>query len=170
MLKIAFVGLATAIIALGLVLSPVAEYQADGVITAQKSKAKYVKGEVTAALENQDYGGAVIGSYRVRITDDDKVTVVAKVNKQMLQGLKNIGNLQEDVLEGWLVDEETGYALSTGEFRDGTSYVLVFNQRMNYPEVYDVLVITEEAFDDKDPRPSNLHIGGIELPAPFGEE
>lgn len=141
-------------------------------LTIPKPKAQYVKGVITAALEDEESGGAEIGSYRVRVTDDDKVTMVAKVNKPMLQNLKNINieELQDDVLEGWLIDEETGWKLSTGEFKDGKQYVLVFNQRMVYPEVYDVLVITEEDFDDRDPRPSGIVIGGTDLPGLFDEE
>jgi hypothetical protein len=59
------------------------------------------------------------------------------------------------VLEGWLVDMETGYKLSLGGFTtdrhgDGT---LHFEQRMVNFSLYDLVVITLEPAHDTDPNP-----------------
>ena len=71
------------------------------------------------------------------------------------------------VFEGWLVDVDTGYKLSLGQFNtqnDG----LFFEQDIVNPWIYNVLVITEEPVDDTNPAP-NMPVGGVPLSEPFGQ-
>ncbi len=70
------------------------------------------------------------------------------------------------ILEGWLVDMDTGYKLSLGKANhDGK---LLFSQPMVNPWIYDAIVITEEPIGDTNPAP-NVPVGGISLQTPFGQ-
>ena len=55
------------------------------------------------------------------------------------------------VYEGWLVDDGgSGYMLSLGEFsKNGT---LTYNDQMVNPYTYTQFIVTEEPFEDPDPR------------------
>ena len=70
------------------------------------------------------------------------------------------------VHEGWLVDDGgSGYMLSLGEFsKNGT---LTYNDQMVNPYTYTQFIVTEEPFEDPDPRGAAA-TGGTQLQIPFG--
>ena len=70
------------------------------------------------------------------------------------------------VLEGWLVDMDSGYKLSLGKANHNGK--LLFSQTMVNPWIYDAIVITEESIGDTNPAP-NVPVGGISLETPFGQ-
>ncbi|MGB0855924.1 MAG: DM13 domain-containing protein [Nitrosopumilus sp.] len=118
----------------------------------------FLKGELTSPAGNDPnddpFGGEeIVGDYYVRIRDGEQVRVFANLNPAP----------EGTVLEGWLVDFESGYTLSTGKANDKD--VMIFTQRMVNPSIYDALVITAEPIRDDDPAPAALHIGGT----PIGE-
>ena len=66
-----------------------------------------------------------------------------------------------NVLEGWLVDEGSGYKLSLGQFRNGT---LDFSQYMVNPYTYNNFEVTEEPAEDADPNaPIPLQVLNLKL-------
>ena len=65
------------------------------------------------------------------------------------------------VLEGWLVDVDSDYKLSIGQFNTGNNR-LHLNQDMVNFGIYDILVITEESLNDENPAP-NKPVGGVLL-------
>ena len=118
----------------------------------------FLKGELTSPIgddpSDDPFGGdKIVGDYYVRIRDGEQVRVFANLNPAP----------EGTVLEGWLVDFESGYTLSTGKANDKD--VMIFTQLMVNPSIYDALVITAEPIRDTDPAPAVLHIGG----APIGE-
>lgn len=115
-----------------------------------------VRGDLTAPSDGNPFGGDDIGTYSVT-TLGQKTIVRAHVETEPSDGT---------VLEGWLVDMETGYKLSLGQFNDRGS--LAFGQKMVNPHTYNVLVVTEEPEGDIDPNPA-IPVGGAELPSPFGQ-
>ncbi|MFQ5941473.1 MAG: hypothetical protein ACE5KA_07250 [Nitrososphaerales archaeon] len=161
-------GLAVAFTLLGLMLSPLGQYQADAFKEDKMMKeAFYAKGDLTAPADEKPFGGDAIGTYKVRVKHDNKVTIIAKPSKAMMEEMMMKDKLmQGNVLEGWLVDVDSGYKLSTGQLSERN--ILVFNQRMVNPSIYDLLVITEEPMNDTDPSP-NMPIGGAQLAEPFGQ-
>ncbi len=132
-----------------------------------------IKGDLTAPAGDKPFGGDAIGNYILRTKDGNMVRVIAKVDKAMMESMmmKNDTMMKDKmmekgkVLEGWLVDMQSGYKLSLGELNKNT---LVFTQRMVNPWIYDSIVITEEPMDDTDPGP-NMPIGGAQLGEPFGK-
>jgi hypothetical protein len=60
------------------------------------------------------------------------------------------------VLEGWLVDMDSGYKLSLGGFTTGHNgdATFHFNQRMVNFSLYEKVVITQEPAHDIDPNPA----------------
>ncbi len=69
------------------------------------------------------------------------------------------------VLEGWLIDVQTGEKLSTGTFKEGVKrgFFLVD------PEFhYDIFVVTEEPTIDSYPTP-NRPVACLTLSNPFGK-
>lgn len=69
------------------------------------------------------------------------------------------------VFEGWLVDEDTGFKLSTGGFttnRNGHESVRFIQDIVNF-QVYDKVVITKEPINDTNPD-ANVAIMETELP------
>ncbi len=171
MRKIASVGLALAAIVLGLTLSPLAQYEANAAMMEEKmmkdkmmEKPVSIKGDLTSAKGDKPFGGDLIGNYMVK-AKDNKVRLIAKVDKVMMDKMMENKIMEGKVLEGWLVDVQSGYKLSLGELEGNT---LVFTQKMVNPWIYDLLVITEEPANDADPGP-NMPIGGAQLAEPFGK-
>ena len=174
MKKITFVGLAVAVIVLGLILSPLAQYQADAAMKEDKMMDKmmkepvFIKGDLTAPADDKPFGGDDIGNYLVRVKDD-KVRIIAKVDKTLMEKMmmeKKEKMMEEKVLEGWLVDMQSGYKLSTGQLSERNT--LIFTQKMVNPWIYDLIVITEEPMHDTDPNP-HMPVGGAQIPEPFGQ-
>lgn len=64
----------------------------------------------------------------------------------------------DKILEGWLVDEDTGYKLSTGAIQPNTRgrAMQKFHQLMVNFEIYDKYVLTIEPINDTDPNPSGV--------------
>ena len=60
------------------------------------------------------------------------------------------------ILEGWLVDMDTGYKLSLGKANNEGK--LLFSQSMVNPWIYDAIVITEEPIGDTNPAPNVLQL------------
>jgi len=134
-----------------------------------------IRGDLTAPLGDKPFGGDNIGSYMIKVKDY-KVRVIAKVDKSKVMTDKMMEDKMMDkdqsmekegkVLEGWLVDTQSGYKLSTGQLSERNS--LVFTQKMVNPWIYDLIVITEEPVHDMDPSP-HMPIGGAQLAEPFGK-
>ncbi len=190
MKKIIPVGLALVAI-VGLVLSPLVQNQAnaamedkmmDDKMMDKMMKPMYMGGTLTAAKDDKPHGGDEVGSYKVRVRDNNQVTIIAKVSKYMMMKDQMMEDammqdkmedkmmddkmMDKNVLEGWLVDKESGYKLSTGQLNN--KHTLVFAQRIVNPWIYDLLVITEEPANDTDPNP-NMPVAGTELAEPFGQ-
>ena len=115
-----------------------------------------LRGDLTAPVGDEPFGGDVVGNYLLR-AKSNIIRIIAKVTVNPSEG---------KVLEGWLVDTQSGYKLSTGQLSERNS--LVFTQRIVNPWLYDLIVITEEPMDDTDPSP-HMPIGGAKLSQPFGQ-
>ncbi|MGI9566944.1 MAG: cupredoxin domain-containing protein [Nitrosopumilus sp.] len=125
---------------------------------AMQEEKLFISGELTSPIgdapTDDPFGGdEAVGDYYIRIRDGEQVRIIANLNPAP----------GGTVLEGWLVDFESGYALSTGKANDQNK--MIFTQRMVNPSIYDAVVITAEPINDVDPNPAALHIGG----APIGE-
>jgi len=105
-------------------------------------------GELTAVTNEKPFGGRVVGHYQI-LQDNEEVIIVIESQPPSL----------DTVLEGWLVDSDSGYALSLGKF-DADNNILYFKQRMVNPLIYDVLEVTEEPINDVNPKPHTT-IGGV---------
>ena len=112
-------------------------------------------GDLTAPAGDAPFGGKTVGTYSVFVDGSDHVNVTTNI-KSISSGM---------VLEGWLVDMDSGYKLSLGKSHDDGK--LWFSQQMVNPWIYDVLVITEEPIGDSDPSP-HKPVGGVLLETPFG--
>lgn len=76
--------------------------------------------------------------------------------------VKNVELMEGYVLEGWLVDEDTGYKLSTGGFTvdsDGDGKMRFKQNLVNF-DLYDLVVITAEPAGDVNPNPNTPIVGG----------
>ncbi len=113
------------------------------------------KGDLTTPSGSNPFGGDVTGKYSIDV-HGSMLRLMADVDAQPIQGY---------VYEGWLVDMQTGYKLSLGQFRDNS---LKFDQHMVNPWTYGVLVITSEPVSDLDPNPATP-IAGALLQSPFGQ-
>jgi len=69
-------------------------------------------------------------------------------------------------LREWLVDKDTGYKLSIGQFNEDNR--LYFYQNMVNPWIYDILGVTEEPIGDINSI-NTPAIGGVHLVEPFGK-
>ncbi|MGD1838112.1 MAG: hypothetical protein ACPKPY_08660 [Nitrososphaeraceae archaeon] len=117
-----------------------------------------IEGKLTSPTEdNSLYGGEETGTIQIEYNEND-ILISAKLNMPPSEGM---------VYEGWLVDTNLGYALSTGQLDNNNGQI--FEQGMVNPYIYDVYVITEEPVEDKDPKPNAIHVGGIKIPSPFGQ-
>jgi len=72
------------------------------------------------------------------------------------------------VLEGWLVDIETGEKFSTGVYDEKSNVNGGLSFLVDPGFHYDVFVITEEPRLDSDPTP-NKPVAGVPLSTPFGQ-
>jgi len=115
-------------------------------------------GDLTAPNSDKPFGGEMVGTYNIHATNE-RTSIYAAVENRASDGM---------VLEGWLVDVETGEKLSTGVFKEHSringGIVAIDNPGFHY----DVFVITEEPRFDTDPTP-NKPVAGVLLSAPFGQ-
>ena len=117
-----------------------------------------IEGKLTAPTEdNSLYGGEETGSIQIDY-DGNSISISAQLDISPSEGM---------VFEGWLVDTNVGYALSTGQLDDNNSQI--FEQVLVNPYIHDVYVVTEELVEDTDPKPNVIHVGGIKIPSPFGQ-
>ena len=149
----------------GLILSPtLASNQADALkadaVYADSEYAFSMRGALTAPEGEKPFGGDhVVGHYFIR----------ANGNLVNIQAEFETISSPDNNLEGWLVDVDTDFKLSTGLFSDETnSNRLHFVQEIANPWIYDVFVVTEEPKDDTDPAP-HTPVGGVALDKPFGQ-
>ena len=155
-------GIALIAIIFGLVLSPAlatneAAAIAPNLTFAETPDTFYKRGALTAPSDDKPFGGDVVVNYFLRVNDHN-----IKVNVDFWS-MPSSGM----VYEGWLVDVDTGYKLSLGQFNT-QSDGLFFEQDIVNPWIYNVLVITEEPVDDTNPAP-NMPVGGVPLSEPFGQ-
>jgi hypothetical protein len=122
--------------------------------TNQIADAQQMSGDITARAGANPFGGEKMGTIIVD-SSGRRTNITADIN-----AAPNEGN----VLEGWLVDEVSGYKLSLGQFRNGT---LDSSQYMVNPYTYNNFEVTEEPAEDPDPNGADA-IGGFELKTPFG--
>jgi len=158
-------GIAMMAVVFGLILSPaIASNEASATKTnAALEEIEYtfsMRGALTAPEGDKPFGGDhVVGHYFIR-ANDHQVNIDAEFESTSSPNL---------VLEGWLVDVDTGFKLSTGLFTDETNANrLNVTQEIANPWIYDVFVVTEEPIVDDDPNP-HKPVGGIALGKPFGQ-
>jgi len=149
----------------GLILSPtVASNEASAIKNnAALDETEYtfsMRGALTAPEGDKPFGGDhVVGHYFIR-ANDHQVNIDAEFESTSSPNL---------VLEGWLVDVDTGFKLSTGLFTDETNANRLYvTQEIANPWIYDVFVVTEEPIVDDDPNP-HKPVGGVALSKPFGQ-
>jgi len=158
-------GIAMMAVVFGLILSPaIASNEASATKTnAALEEIEYtfsMRGALTAPEGDKPFGGDhVVGHYFIR-ANDHQVNIDAEFESTSSPNL---------VLEGWLVDVDTGFKLSTGLFTDETNANrLDVTQEIANPWIYDVFVVTEEPIVDDDPNP-HKPVGGTALSKPFGQ-
>lgn len=83
-------------------------------------------GDLRAPVGDKPCGGTKIGDYMVK-TKQNIVRMIVKVDNSQSS---------DKVLEGWLVDTQTGYKLSMGKLRERNTSV--FTQNMVNPWIYTV--------------------------------
>jgi len=116
----------------------------------------HMKGDLTAPMGDAPFGGETVGMYSIHVKQGDQVIVISTIDNTS----------SKMILEGWLVDMDSGYKLSLGKSNhDG---MLKFSQSMVNPWIYDAIVITEEPIGDTNPAP-NVPVAGIPLAHPFGQ-
>lgn len=130
----------------------------DKMMDKMMGKKEYVsmRGDLTVPEGDKPFGGDAVGTYLVK-TKGQTVRIIAKLDRSMSD---------DKVLEGWLVDVQSGYKLSTGQL--GARNTLVFTQTLVNPSIYDLIVITEELIGDADPSPDKP-VAGAQLGEPFGK-
>ncbi len=101
-------------------------------------------GKLTAPKGEMPFGGKTTGSYSIQVDGSGHTNITTHM-KSMSPNM---------VLEGWLVDTDTGYKLSLGKSHDDRK--LAFAQAVVNPWIYDAIVMTEEPIGDTDPRPTYL--------------
>ncbi|MGD1837837.1 MAG: hypothetical protein ACPKPY_07240 [Nitrososphaeraceae archaeon] len=117
-----------------------------------------IEGKLTLPTEeNPLFGGNESGTIEMEYNENN-VSIMAQLDNPPSEGM---------VYEGWLVDTDIGYALSTGQLDENNAQT--FEQVMVNPYIHNVYVITEEPIEDTDPQPNIIHVGGFELPDPFGQ-
>jgi len=158
-------GIAMMAVVFGLILSPaIASNEASATKTnAALEEIEYtfsMRGALTAPEGDKPFGGDhVVGHYFIR-ANDHQVNIDAEFESTSSPNL---------VLEGWLVDVDTGFKLSTGLFTDETNANrLNVTQEIENPWIYDVFVVTEEPIVDDDPNP-HKPVGGAALSKSFGQ-
>ncbi len=158
-------GIAMMAVVFGLILSPaIAPSEANAIKTNDAIEAtEYtfsMKGALTAPEGDKPFGSDhVVGHYFIR-ANDHQVNIKAEFESTSSPNL---------VFEGWLVDVDTGFKLSTGLFTDETNANrLNITQEIANPWIYDVFVVTEEPIVDDDPNP-HKPVGGVALSKLFGQ-
>lgn len=158
---------------IGLTLSPLLQHQAsaameDKMMHDHRMMMKHIsmRGDLTTPSGDRPFGGNILGNYMVK-TKENTVRIIVKVDSKamMMEDKMMNSEMKSKVLEGWLVDMQSGYKLSIGELNGNT---LVFTQRIVNPWIYDLIVITEEPMNDTDPNP-DTPIAGAQLKEPFGK-
>jgi hypothetical protein len=111
---------------------------------------------ITRADADKPYGGEKLGTVLI-VPKGHVLSVTANMRAQPTNGT---------AYEGWLVDDGgSGYMLSLGEFsKNGT---LTYNDQMVNPYTYTQFIVTEEPFEDPDPRAATA-TAGTQLQIPFG--
>jgi hypothetical protein len=111
---------------------------------------------ITKADADKPYGGEKLGTVLI-VPKGHVLSVTANMSSQPTNGT---------VYEGWLVDDGgSGYKLSLGEFsKNGT---LTYQDQMVNPYTYTQFIVTEEPFEDPDPKGADA-TAGTQIPAPFG--
>ena len=101
---------------------------------------------ITRADADKPYGGEKLGTVLI-VPKEHVLSVTANMSAEPTNGT---------VYEGWLVDDGgSGYMLSLGEFsKNGT---LTYNDQMVNPYTYTQFIVTEEPFEDPDPRSSDCY-------------
>lgn len=154
-------GIALMALIFGIAMAPIAITQADAIAPdktlTDTPDAFFIRGDLTAPAGEAPFGGEDVGNYLVRVNGQD-ITVLTIFDSNPAEGM---------VHEGWLVDMDTGYKLSTGQ-ADARNH-LFFSQTIVNPWIYDAYVITEEPIGDTNPAP-NQPVGGVLLEGPFGTE
>jgi len=162
MTKTIFVGLGITAVALGIIMSlSIANNQADALkseVGLETSSTIFLSGDLTSPAGGAPFGGDVVGDYFIRVNEND-VRILAEINDPPSSGM---------VYEGWLVDPDSDYKLSTGQFNEQND-MLFFAQEIVNPSIYNVLVITAEPIGDTDPSPTLPPVGAVPLGAPFGQ-
>jgi len=158
-------GIAMMAVVFGLILSPaIAPSEANAIKNnAALDETEYtfsMRGALTAPEGDKPFGSDhVVGHYFIR-ANDHQVNIDAEFESISSPNF---------VLEGWLVDVDTGFKLSTGLFTDETNANrLNVTQEIENPWIYDVFVVTEEPIVDDDPNP-HKPVGGTALSKPFGQ-
>ncbi len=141
----------------GVALSPI--------IAADDAEAKafdftrsILQGDLTAPNGDKPFGGEIAGNYSIHVYDELTI-IFAELENGASNGM---------VLEGWLVDIETGEKFSTGIYKEPSKVNGGFSVLIDPGFHYDVFVITEEPRFDTDPTP-NKPVAGVPLSAPFGQ-
>ena len=126
---------------------------APGSIFAETPGIYFERGALTSSSDGKPFGGdMVVGNYFVRVNDHN-----VKINVDFDTSAPSEGM----VLEGWLVDVDSDYKLSIGQFNTANNGLFLNQDIVNF-EIYDILVITEESADDENPAP-NKPVGGVLL-------
>jgi len=86
---------------------------------------------------------------------------------QVFVALQNIEPMDEnEILEAWLYDEETGYALTVGLMKPAAKLTAeLFFEFPRLVYMFEDVIITREAFPDYDPRPGQIVLAGSIDPA-----
>ena len=140
MTKTIFVGLGITAIALGMIMSlSVTDNQAEALkseVGLETPSTIFLSGGLTSPAGEAPFGGDLVGDYFIRINEND-VRILAEISDPPSSGM---------VYEGWLVDPDSDYKLSTGQFNERN--MLFFAQEIVNPWIYNVLVITAEPVGD----------------------
>ena len=115
-----------------------------------------IEGKLTSPSGDKPFGGDDTGTIEIEY-DKNNVSIMSELNQSPSEGM---------VFEGWLVDPDTGYKLSTGLLDENNAQT--FKQLIVNPYIYNVYVVTEEPSEDVDPN-ANVPVGGFALPIPFGQ-
>jgi len=120
-------------------------YQRGGVLEETK-ETFFFKGQLTQATEDLPYGGETLGDYVVQVNVNE-VKVIANLN---------FSQLDDKVMEAWLVDFGGKPAINLGTFENNE---LTVSLQIN-EWVYDVIVISEVS---ENSNSSENPVGGAAL-------
>ncbi len=141
----------------GVAISPI--LAADNAEARRPLESTYIlQGDLTAPNNDKPFGGENVGIYNIHVRDDYSTIFVSLEN----------GPSDGMVLEGWLVDIETGEKFSTGVYDEKSNVNGGLSLLVDPGFHYDVFVMTEEPRLDSDPTP-NKPVAGVPLSTPFGQ-